>query len=510
MESSSASQYQHFIPQFLLKNFAHPYKPAGGQTRSRASKGKAKYEKGKHPGDPVVFNVDLQSEGPLTVSETSIKRVLGKYDMYRDTTQPPATQQRIEDMLGVMESRASVIVRGIMKAFDRKEKSVALKRDDRNLLRKFLFIMKYRGSTFHKRFYADSVDGYNFNDRLMLREYMAQKGFERPKDVWFNNIETIINLEMDAAGKWIQDLPARMYRTDADWFILAVQGMYMAICTPSDPKDEFILTDNCYNIFEGPNNIIEDAKTGEIRDGGWANFHEFAPLSPRLIIILRSFVVPEEDANPEIREQREHFHAQIIAKTFGPNTASNLADLPIKKASNSYSRFYNGQFQLLPGEEGTLKKEDVFFFSFFPLESLHVNKINGFLLANVYSHHCSSIVFHTQQAFFQTLEWYMSEPCSPANGKLIAGDVHELRLQHLKNLAGLVKSMGSNKKPKLIDLPMRAPGQKDYRLTRAQTYHFLENVLNELPKTGNSFVEAYAILGKTSRCVLPGFLLRVL
>jgi len=39
--------------------------------------------------------------------------------------------------------------------------------------------MKYRGSTFHQRFYYETANDYDANDRDQLLEYMWKKGFGR-------------------------------------------------------------------------------------------------------------------------------------------------------------------------------------------------------------------------------------------------------------------------------------------------------------------------------------------
>ena len=77
------------------------------------------------------------------------------------------------------------------------------------------FIMKYRGSGAHKRFYYDSADGYSENDREKLLHYMREKGFARPVDVWFDNIKAILELKMDPNREWMGKLMNRIYPDDA-------------------------------------------------------------------------------------------------------------------------------------------------------------------------------------------------------------------------------------------------------------------------------------------------------
>ncbi|KFY79776.1 hypothetical protein V498_08900, partial [Pseudogymnoascus sp. VKM F-4517 (FW-2822)] len=126
MAGTTSAQYQHFVPQFLLKNFSHPYKPQndGSKTSKRS---KRKYDKGKYPGDTVVRNLNLTADLPV-ICETL-------------------------------------------------------------------------------RFYHDNPEGYDANDRELLHDYMAEKGYERPVDVWFHNLKTIMELHMDPEGKWLLDLP---------------------------------------------------------------------------------------------------------------------------------------------------------------------------------------------------------------------------------------------------------------------------------------------------------------
>ncbi|KAI0107161.1 hypothetical protein GGR51DRAFT_516486 [Nemania sp. FL0031] len=429
-------EYQHFVPQFMLRNFAHKY--LGPQ---RTKKGKKNKKDTLFRGELIVNNVNLRAN-PITIQETKVARIFGQYDMYEDTAQPTAQQREIETMLGKLESHTSTIFRKIVKAFEAGDPNVWVTREERNSIRKFLFILKYRGSTFHQRFHHTGSGEYNFNDKARLEEYMEKNNFKRPLDVWFHGLKTIINLKMDTEN-WRAELVEKMYRDDAMWFLMHSEMMYLAICTPSDPEAEFILTDNSYNVFEGPNTVAKNPVTGKFRDTGWTSYHEFAPLSPKLMIVLRSSLlpVPEEDSNPEIKAWRDARRKEAVDDFYGGPVESNLADLPINKARNNYSQVVNGRIQQLPGEDGTLLKSHKFCFSFFPVGTEHVNKINHILFDN--AHRCTSIVFGSKETFLRTLEWYMT--CPPILGKLLVGDSAESRRKLLTNLAALMKSLGSTK-----------------------------------------------------------------
>ena len=142
-----------------------------------------------------------------------------------------------------------------------------ISRPERDVLRKFLFIMKYRGKGFHKRFVGDETEGYVEDDKEILLKYMRKKGFLRPLDVWFDSIKTILELKIDLEGKWRKSLVNSMYPEDAKGFILYTEIMYLAMCTPSSTDTEFILTENCYNIYKGLSIVLIDPITGERMPG---------------------------------------------------------------------------------------------------------------------------------------------------------------------------------------------------------------------------------------------------
>lgn len=350
------------------------------------------------------------------------------------------------------------VFRKIVKAFEAGDPNVWLTREERNSIRKFLFILKYRGSTFHRRFYHENSDEYVSNDKSRLQTYMEEHNFKRPVDVWFHGLKTIMNLTMDKEN-WKEELVENMYRDDAMWFLMHSEMMYMAICTPSDPSAEFILTGNSYNVFEGPNTFSQNPVTGKFDESGWTSFHEFAPLSPKLMIVLRSNLlpVPEEDSNPEIKAWREARRKEAVDDWYGASQQSILADLPIHKARNNYSQVINGRVHSLPGQDGTPLKTHKFCFSFFPVGMEHVNQINHIFFDN--AHSCPNIIFGSQESFLKTLEWYMTYPSKL--GKAIAADSSEARRKLLMNLAALMRSLGSTKEPVLTEGVAQAMSEFD-------------------------------------------------
>ncbi|KAK3352524.1 hypothetical protein B0T25DRAFT_187195 [Lasiosphaeria hispida] len=435
-ESTAAKpQYQHFVPQFLLRNFSHPYKPEGPRKRV-----KPKHDKGPRRNEDVVSTLDLTAEPP-TICEKPVKRVLGLMNMYQDTTQPAEQQQYLEQMFSKLEDQASRVFRKITKAFEDKKEGIWITRDERNLVRKFLFLLKYRGKGYHRRFDHETPAGYSENDKELFREYMADNGFERPLDVWFNNLKTIMELDMDLEGKWVRELPKRMYHEDAMGFFIHTEFSYMAICTPANANEEFILTDNSYNIFEGPNHFGKDKDTGKVEGNAYTPLHEFAPVHPKLMIILRADIFPNPIDDEQTKAARALNRRLVLDDVYPYEVKSLLADLPITKAQNSYSRIVNGRLEMTVSQECWKREKDHrFFFTFFPVGSKHVNTINAILLDN--SAPCTNLVFNSKETFAKTLEWYLTAPCTVGK-RVIEGQNDE---KFIKRLEVASRSLGSEEK----------------------------------------------------------------
>jgi hypothetical protein len=153
-----------------------------------------------YPGDPVLHIIDLAREVPQ-LCESPVKRTFGLADMYRDVSNA-SDHHFLEKEIGKLESQASSIIAGIRKAFESQQSGFSMSRQQRDTLRKFLFIMKYRGPTFHRRFHGDGSGKYNADDTNQFNKYMQEKGYQNPVDVWFKSIKTILDLKLDLEGKW--------------------------------------------------------------------------------------------------------------------------------------------------------------------------------------------------------------------------------------------------------------------------------------------------------------------
>ncbi|KAG6286256.1 hypothetical protein E4U46_005069 [Claviceps purpurea] len=508
MERHSAVPKQYFVPRFLLENYSHPFRPRGkeeaahlaSQTRNASPRGNGKKMR---RGESVVNHVDMSTEVAF-VTEKPVGSVFGRFNMYQKAGISNKEQTRIEHKFNRLESDASAIFRRMLTALTANRRGLWLTREERNQVRKFLFVMKYRGPTSFGRYCHETMETYNAEDKEQLAMYMREKGFSRPIDVWMDNLEKLIDVKMDAEMDWIQQLPTRMYPTDAYWAITHCQSSYMTLCTPSARDAEFIVPDNCYSIAEGPHEAPMDATSGKRAIQKWTSLHEFGPISPRLLIVLRSalFPCPQEDgADADVRATRELLQSCQEAM-LGPLSETLLADLPVSKASNNYSKVVDGVLRAIPGAAGAPSRGHSFFFNFFPLENAHVDRINGVFLDNASS--CNSLVFHTEAAFRRSLEWYMDDceyfPKTFASTTTAASAAPSDLQQRacLRKFGGLLAQLGSEKRFYQEDvLPTVSTQADEIRSLLEALRQDLPSLLRYVPDGDDAspFMQVYHILG---------------
>ena len=160
---------------------------------------------------------------------------------------------------------------------------------------------------------------------------------------------------------------------------------------------------------DDPTNETFSANMGEYLGNTYLCYQEFGPVSPRLIIVLRSCLLPEkaEDMDPTTQKLRQSTLKGAAAHFPDPeNVKSILSDLPVAKVTNSYTKVVRGRLALAPGASGIPRSDDRFCFRFCPISTKHVDTINSVFLDNLLR--CKSVVFGSTFSFKQTLEAYMT------------------------------------------------------------------------------------------------------
>ena len=378
---TNSSQYHHYIPRFLLRNFA-VFKNPGKIVQKSSKKTK------NRPPRPQRLNVLNLRSGAF--EQRDVGDTFGVVDMYRDFEGAGPDQHKLERELSVLESAAGEVVARVMKTYEAGKKEVQLIRKDKDIVRRFLYIMMYRSSHFGRRF-EKSKEDYDCDDREDMLVYMEEMGFKTPRDVWFANIRAFLEVKLDE--DWVnamEELSKRAYPSDARWFFMHIQGFFITFCTPKRTDDEFILTQNVYGVFEGPTSA-----------GPWTDYHRFAPVSSKIMVVLRRNLLALEDED----EERQMLLDWNESMGLNPDEAGSwLEDLPVSKARNSYSQVVDGRVQLHPTKMS--RDKHIFYFPFFPLDHEHVQKINMICLENAYD--TEAIVYKSRESLRTALEFYLT------------------------------------------------------------------------------------------------------
>ncbi|KAG9190589.1 hypothetical protein G6011_08677 [Alternaria panax] len=439
----SVSQYHHYVPRFLLRRFSTPSPTTRKHNKKRNS---------KQPDDDVVNAVDLARDTAEFVT-LPVRRMFGQVDMYKDDSAFSETDQhRIERKLSAIEGDASRIVAKVVDAHKAGKEEVSLSRHEKDLLRKFIFVMKYRSPIFYQRFNHQKAEDYDSDDRASFLAYMRERGFQRPLDVWFDNLLKIIDKPMDPSGKWTEDLSNHIYPGDAEWLFRNIRSMYLSFVIPSDGSEEFLLTNNAFGIYEGPADYSIDPSTGKQTISAYTEFHVISVVSPHLVMILRHNLLPEplEDQRESVRDQKKVLLALYMQAHGDPDNATSLLqDLPVNKARNSYTIVHNGRLELAQGESGVPTAKDNFHFTLFRLGSRHVQTINLIMLDQ--AHTSSYIVFKSKVALRAALDFYLDFPTRTRGTyslKTITERPDDPMLLSLRKLEKIAYTLGSSVKAK--------------------------------------------------------------
>jgi len=343
--------------------------------------------------DPYIKFYDLES-GVLDFSK--VGRSYGIPDMYKDVDHERA--YHVEELLSKLESDAARIYHRVKKDHESGKYNFSITRKDLNLLRKFLFVMRYRSHGFWSK-YTGTIDTYEHNDRHMLIEFLKQRSITDLRQVWLINLEAIIKTEIDADGEWLQTIGREMFGGDAGMYVFHMRESYIAFCETQSSEDEFIITDNGFGIFEGPvvfdpanpKSTGADGSPPRLGDPVYTEFHKLAPLSPRLILVLRSNFLRDEP----IWEKRRKVLNQLEPRR---NSDSVLQDLPIKPPKIHY---------WLPGKSKPVHTlEDEFFFEISKAKTEQVHVINTIMLEEA----VRSITWVSDESLVRSLRAFLGNP----------------------------------------------------------------------------------------------------
>jgi len=162
--------------------------------------------------DPYIKFYDLES-GVLDFAK--VRRSYGIPDMYKDVDHERV--YHVKELLSKLESDAAIIYHRLKKVHESGKRNFSIARRERNILRKFLFVMKYRSQKFWSK-YTGTIDAYEHSDRSRLLEFLKERSITDLRQVWLLNLEVIIRTEIDPDGEWLQTIGREMFGGDAEMY----------------------------------------------------------------------------------------------------------------------------------------------------------------------------------------------------------------------------------------------------------------------------------------------------
>ncbi|KAI5790465.1 hypothetical protein FPQ18DRAFT_338707 [Pyronema domesticum] len=342
------------------------------------------------PKNPLIKYYNLET---LAIEERRVARAYGIQDMYRDVS--AADANHIENTLATLEQSAAQVIRFIKEyQKNRPTSTVTLTRIQLMQLRKFLFVMKYRNGKFWRK-YSRTMEEYDtVVDKERMATYMREKKLTKPIEVWLRTLKVILDTKVDAAGSWRGTVMQEAFEDDAIWYILHMRESYLAFCEPANAEDEFIITENGFGIHEGPTRYRIDEATGTQNDSWYTEYHKLAPLSPKLLLILRSNFLRKENKEA-LRKNRMRPEVS--------NAKSLFEDLPVEPATPSYGMALAHQF--------IEKDEHTFAFKIHKVSREYLDLFNGVLLQEAKE----SITWRTDSAMQRTLDVFLQNSKLPFN-----------------------------------------------------------------------------------------------
>lgn len=147
------SQYQHYVPQTILRKFTSFVKPRLEDYANRQDWNRD-VQKAKKKAHINVLEFDNSFNNGQLKSRATTK-TFGILNMY---------DADVEKQFSTLEQQNSKVIEKIEQDFFAHRASTTITRPEKNVLRKFIFIMMFRNCTFYEQ-YRMATDEYDANDR---------------------------------------------------------------------------------------------------------------------------------------------------------------------------------------------------------------------------------------------------------------------------------------------------------------------------------------------------------
>jgi hypothetical protein len=158
------------------------------------------------------------------------------------------------------------------------------------------------------------INDYNESDKERVVAVMKKKP-------WAHHLTVVLETKIDANGDWREIIRTEMVPENAEQFMNHYDDFFLTIVQSKAVKDQFILAENCFGIFEG--NVVWDTPYGH----QVFPYHLFAPISAHLAHVLRKTVLIDSSAPIAVRALVESGVTSLPG--IPPLRPSFLADLPV-------------------------------------------------------------------------------------------------------------------------------------------------------------------------------------
>ncbi len=241
---ATAKQYQHWVPQFIVRNFA------------KDSNKKLKIS------NQLVNFYDKQQQ---TVFLVPTKDIFGAYDLYEDPHSIFETEA-MEKMFSKLENAASPIIKEAV------DKGV-LPKDPKSLftLQKFLYTLTLRKESW-RNFFNQGV--FNAHTENSVIKYMKKYGLQSTHQIWIRELNSLMSLENKAQIPSLKDNLFGDFHKD----LVEFMDMNVQIWKVNPKIDgELFLSDNNMGKWVGSPGNYEKAV-----------IRYFFPLHPKIAIVVEA------------------------------------------------------------------------------------------------------------------------------------------------------------------------------------------------------------------------------
>ncbi|KAF9964177.1 hypothetical protein BGZ70_006824 [Mortierella alpina] len=285
------SEFQHYIPRFILKTFADNFSLDNTEFIKDASRPNSSGFKREKPSkrrrnDRPRHDINVYRVKDHTTNPTDVAKAYGAYDMYRDIAEVDC--MKFEKLLSKHESTAATFIR---ETWD-ENADLSLTRAQLMGMKKFLVVMMYRSESRRSQYFNQKFDPIT---AFSVKKHMAHNNLPSVQAVWFENLKWIIETSVEDIMSEFKELliasaesaqpmaPISPYLGPIHSLELQDFGCMMGqtiVCVwQAEAGSEFILSEGCFGAWEGAPGI-------------W--FHNFFIVSPRCAIVLVSRIYLEQ------------------------------------------------------------------------------------------------------------------------------------------------------------------------------------------------------------------------